>query len=73
MAIVQASKIYLKEALHRSIGATRFELVLSQPPPEFSLYHLARAKGKAPIEQRHDFIPGLDAALASARKSLDAT
>ena len=43
-----------------------FELVLSRPPPAFSLYHNSRAVRKTTAEQREHYIEQLDATIAKA-------
>ena len=52
--------------VHRSTGTTPFDLVLSRPPPAFSLYHNSRGNRKPTGEQREHYVEQLDATLAKA-------
>ena len=52
--------------VHRSTGTTPFDLVLSRPPPAFSLYQNSRGNRKPTGEQREHFVEQLDRTLAKA-------
>jgi len=57
-------------AVHRSTNTTPFELVLSRPPPEFTLAHSPRRR-KAPVrETKEDYARRLGIAIGKARNSL---
>ena len=55
-----------KNHVHQSTGTTPFDLVLSRPPPGFSLYHNSRGVRKATDEQREHYIEQLEAKIAKA-------
>ena len=57
-------------AVHRTTGTTPFDLVLSRPPPEFSVDHQPN-RGKRPVRQ--DFVDRLKIALGKATRSLRKT
>ena len=46
--------------VHRSTGTTPFSLVLSRPPPEFSLHHSIRSRARSTQDQRNDYVKRLD-------------
>ena len=46
--------------VHRSTGTTPFSLVLSRPPPEFSLHHALRSRTRPTQEQRKDYVRRLN-------------
>ena len=52
--------------VHRSTGTTPFDLVLSRPPPAFSLYHNERGVRKPSEEQRDYYIEQLEATVQKA-------
>ena len=52
--------------VHRSTSTTPFDLMLSRPPPAFSLYHNSRGVRKATDEQREHDIEKLDAMIEKA-------
>ena len=59
--------------VHRSTGATPFELVLSRPPPPFDLHHSTsrRLQGKAKFEHA-DYVERLETTVTKARANLSA-
>lgn len=57
-------------SVHRSTGTTPFELVLSRPPPEFTLDHNAQRLAATTPATREDFAHRLAIALHKARKTL---
>ena len=56
--------------VHRSTGTTPFELILSRPPPEFSLHHTVRRRPKPDALTKKDFLVRLSSAIDGARGSL---
>ena len=56
--------------VHRSIGTTPFDLVLSRPPPEFSLHHSVNPRQRPTVEKKADFVIRLDRAIEKAYASL---
>ena len=59
--------------VHRSTGTTPFSLVLSRPPPEFSLHHNVRSRTSPTHEQRNDYVRRLDDTIEHAYTRLLAT
>ena len=52
--------------VHRSTGTTPFQLVLSRPPPPFSLHRSLRQRPDPNKATRHEFLVNLDAAIQRA-------
>ena len=61
------------QSVHRSTQTTPFELVLSRPPPEFTLEHNVRLKRISTAEHRMDYVDRLKASLTNATRSLRRT
>ena len=59
--------------VHRSTRTTPFDLVLTRPPPEFSLHHSARRRSTPDANARDDFRQRLDLSIQKAYKSLQRT
>ena len=59
--------------VHRSTGTTPFELVLSRPPPVFSLHHKVNPRERPTPGRKADFISRLDVAIQKAYESLSRT
>ena len=59
--------------VHRPTGTTPFSLVLSRPPPEFSLHHSIRSRARPTQEQRNDYVKRLDDSIQHAHTRLLAT
>ena len=59
--------------VHRSTKTTPFELVLSRPPPEFSLDHRLNPRQKPDAVKKADFINRMDDAIQKAYASLRST
>ena len=59
--------------VHRSTGTTPFSLVLSRPPPEFSLHHTVRSRTRPTQEQRNEYVRRLDDTIEHAYTRLVAT
>ena len=59
--------------VHRSTSTTPFSLVLSRPPPEFSLHHTVRSRTRPTQEQRNDYVRRLDDTIEHAYIRLLAT
>ena len=59
--------------VHRSTGTTSFSLVLSRPPPEFSLHHSIRSRARPTQDQRNDYVKRLDDSIQHAYTRLLAT
>ena len=49
-----------KNHVHRATGTTPSSLVLSRPPPEFSLNHSIRSRARPTQDQRNDYVRRLD-------------
>lgn len=60
-------------SVHSSTGTTTFDLVLSRPPPEFTLQHTARMNNRAVAEQRAHLVQLLKCALVAVSKRLQQT
>ena len=56
--------------VHRSTRTTPFDLVLTRPPPEFSLHHKVNARERPTAQSKADFIHRLDKAIHKAYASL---
>ena len=59
--------------VHRSTGMTPYELVLSRPPPEFSLHHQLNPRERPTPGKKADFVSRLDLAIQKAYASLKKT
>ena len=59
--------------VHRSTGTTPFSLVLSTPPPEFSLHHSIRSRARPRQDQRNEYVKRLDESIQHAYTRLLAT
>lgn len=59
--------------VHRSTRTTLSNLVLSRPPPEFSLHHWVDRTAPPVEEQKDNFVARLDATIQKAYKSLQGT
>ena len=59
--------------VHRSTGTTPFSLVLSRPPPEFSLHHTVRLLTRPTQKQLNDYVRRLDETIEHAYTQLLAT
>ena len=59
--------------VHRSTGRTPFSLVLSRPPPEFSLHHTIRSRTRPMQEQRNDYVRQLEDTIEHAHTPILAT
>ena len=59
--------------VHRSTGTTPFSLVLSRPPPKFSLQHSIRSRARTTQEKRNDYVRRLDDSIQHAYTRLLAT
>ena len=52
--------------VHRSTNTTPFNLVLSRPPPEFSLHHSVKLREPPTAEQKNDYARRLDDVIQTA-------
>ena len=60
-------------SVHRSTGATPFELVLSRPPPSFAIQHSTRRRRQGKSKELHaDYLARLEDAIVKARANLSA-
>ena len=59
-----------KNHVHRTTGTTPFDLVLSRPPPAFSLYHSPTSRKAQTTEQREDYLDRLESTIQAAYKTL---
>ena len=59
--------------VHRSTRTTLFDLVLTRPPPEFSLHHSARRHSTPDATTRDYFKQRFDLSIQRAYKSLQRT
>ena len=59
--------------VHRSTGATPFELVLSRPPQPFALQHSTRRRRQGKVKFDHaDYVERLETTVTKARANLSA-
>ena len=56
--------------VHRSTGTTPFDLILSRPPPAFSLHRSLRGRPEPDSRDRHEFLIALDETTACAYNRL---
>ena len=56
--------------IHRSMDTTPFNLVLSRPPPEFSLHHSVKLRAPPTAEEKNDYARRLDGAIQTAYSRL---
>ena len=56
--------------IHRSVGTTPFDLVLTRPPPDFSLHHAVNPRERPTAGRKADFVNRLDEAINRAYASL---
>ena len=56
--------------VHRSTGTTPFELILSRPPPDFSLHHTVKKRPRPEASTKADFLNRLSSSLEGARSRL---
>ena len=59
--------------VHRSTGTPPFSLVLSRPPPEFSLHHSIRSRAQPTQDQRNDYVRRIDDSIQHVYTRLLAT
>ena len=52
--------------VHRSTNKTPFSLVLSRPPPEFSLHHSVKLRASPTAEQKNNYAKRLDDVIQTA-------
>ena len=55
--------------VNRSIGTTPFSLLLSRPPPEFSLHHSIRSRARPTQDKRNDYVRRLDDSIQRLHKT----
>ena len=56
--------------VHRSTNTTPFNLVLSRPPPEFSLHHSVKLRAPPTAERKNDYTRRLDDVIRTAYSRL---
>ena len=56
--------------VHRTTGTTPFDLILSRPPPAFSLHRSLRNRPEPDSRDRHEFFIALDETIAGAYNRL---
>ena len=56
--------------VHRSTNTTPFNLVLSHPPPEFSLHHSVKLRDPPTAEQKNDYPKRMDNVIQTAYSRL---
>ena len=56
--------------VHRSTNTTPFNLVLSRPPPEFSLHHSVKLRTPPTAEQKNNYAKRLDDVIQTAYSRL---
>ena len=56
--------------VHRTTGSTPFDLILSQPPPAFSLHRTLRDRSEPDSLDRHEFLIALDETIPGAYNRL---
>ena len=56
--------------VHRTTGTTLFDLLLSRPPPTFSLHRSLRDRPEPDSRDRHEFLIALDEKIAGAYNCL---